>query len=99
MVVPNKKLEINENLMIVVVAVGSFMLLDTLCPNKKSIESMENIVPNDKSIHAPVDMDLEVYSGVSMQNKSEEEAEGNIPEIEESHEQISEEHDNRHSHR
>jgi hypothetical protein len=71
MVIPNKKLEINENLMIVVVAVGSFMLLDTMCPNKKGIESMKNIIPNDKSIHAPVDMDLEIYSGASMQNKSE----------------------------
>ena len=101
MVVPNKKLEINENLMIVVVAVGSFMLLDTLCPNKKSIESMQNIIPNDKSIHAPVDMDLEVYSGASMQYKSEEEAEDEdeVQEMEESNDQISEENDNRHSHR
>ncbi len=73
MVVPNKQLKNNEILMVVVVAVGSFMLLDNLCPNKKNIEGMNNIKPsNSDTILPPVDLTLDVYSKPSMEEKDNE---------------------------
>jgi hypothetical protein len=62
-VIPNKQPNKGENIMVVMVAVGSLALLDNLCPNKKNKENMTNT----GSIQLPIDMD--VYYVPKKENK------------------------------
>ena len=55
-IVPNKRLAMKENYMVVFIAVGSFILLDVMCPNKKTVEKLAN------TYLPPNDLNLKVYN-------------------------------------
>ncbi len=68
-VIPNKQPNKGENLMVVMVAVGSLVLLDNLCPNNKNKEGMENT----HAIELPVDMSVYYPKKKSNQKKNKKE--------------------------